>query len=133
MNERSHNGVGAEPGLVASLRTFADTLVGTLHDRLELLGVEVQEEKFRLVQSLLWISAAVFAAAMTLTFGSLVLVYAFWETARLAALGGLALFYAAVFFAVLAGFNRWRARQPAPFEGSLRELKNDRACIHGQN
>jgi uncharacterized membrane protein YqjE len=115
------------------LRTLADSLVGSVHDRLELLGVEVQEEKFRLVQSLLWISAAVFAGAMMLGFASLVLVYLFWDGARLAVLGGLTLFYATMLTAVVIGFNRWRALQPKPFAGSLQELKDDRSCIRGQN
>ena len=50
----------------------------------------------------IWISAAVFAAMMTLTFASLTLVYLFWESARLAVLGGLTAFFAAVWLALYA-------------------------------
>ncbi len=131
-----HNGNGSSavaPGLMASMRLLADSLVGNVHDRLQLLGIEVQEEKFRIIQSFLWIAAMVFAGSMAVIFASLALVYLFWESARLAVLGGLALFYALAFLAVLRGFNQWRAQQPEPFAGSLKELAEDRACIRSEN
>lgn len=117
------------PGLLGSFRALGDSLLASLQDRLELLSVEVQEEKFRLIQIFLWICAAVFTAMMTLAFASLTVVYFFWESARLAALGGLTLLYAAALTAIVIGFRRFLARQPRPFAATLQELGEDRACI----
>jgi uncharacterized membrane protein YqjE len=116
-------------GFLASLRTLGDTLLGTVQDRLELFSVELQEEKFRLIQTFIWISAAVFAGLMTITFASLTLVYLFWESARLAVLGGLTLFYGAALVAIILSFRRFIARQPSPFSATRQELGEDRACI----
>ena len=116
-------------GLLHSLRSLGDSLLGLVQERIELLSVEVQEEKFRLIQIGIWISAAVFTAMMTLTFASLVLVYLFWDSARLAVLGGLAGFYAVALVTVIVLFRRLLARQSRPFAATLDELREDRACI----
>jgi uncharacterized membrane protein YqjE len=120
-------------GFLGSLRTLGAGLLGTVQDRLELFSVELQEEKFRLIQLFVWISAAVFAAVMTITFASLALVYCLWETARLAALGGLAVFYAAALTAIVVALRRFIVRQPAPFAATRQELGEDIACIQKTN
>lgn len=116
-------------GLLGSFRTLGDSLLALLQDRLALFSVELQEEKFRLIQIFVWISAAVFTGVMAITFASLTLVYLFWETARLAALGGLTLFYAGALLAIVAAFRRYLSRQPKPFAATLQEITEDRACI----
>jgi len=116
-------------GFLASLRTLGDALLGTAQDRLELFSIELQEEKFRLIQTFVWICASVFTGMMAITFASLTLVYLFWESARLAVLGGLALFYVGALAAILLAFRRYLARQPKPFAGTRQELEEDRACI----
>lgn len=120
-------------GFVDSVRVWADGLVAGLQHRLELFAVELQEEKFRLIQAFIWISAIVFAAMMTALLASLTLVYVFWESARLAALGGLALVYACVLAALIIAFRRHLARQTKPFAATLDEIGKDRACIHPAN
>jgi uncharacterized membrane protein YqjE len=116
-------------GFLGSLRALGDGLLGTVHDRLELFAVELQEEKFRLIQIFVWISAAVFTGMMAIAFASLTLVYLFWETARLAVLGGLTVVYCGALVAIVAGLRRFLARQPVPFAATRQELAEDRACI----
>ena len=123
-------GSPAPAGFLGSLRALGAGLLASVHDRIELVALELQEEKIRLLQNLLWLSAAVFAGAMAVTFASLTLVYAFWESARLAVLGGLAAFYTAALGALIITFRRHLARQPSPFAATLEELKDDRACLH---
>jgi uncharacterized membrane protein YqjE len=120
-------------GFFGSLRALGSGLLATAKDRLELFSVELQEEKFRLIQLFVWISAAVFAAVMLITFASLTLVYWLWESARLAALGGLAIFYLVVLVAVLIALRRFIVRQPAPFAATRQELGEDIACIRKAN
>jgi uncharacterized membrane protein YqjE len=116
-------------GFLSSFRALGDGLLATVQDRLELLTVELQEEKFRLIQTFIWISAAVFTAMMAITFASLTLVYLFWESARLAVLGGLTVFYAGALVAIIVAFRRFIARQPRPFTATRQEIGEDRACI----
>src|SRR6185295_17594415 len=88
-------------GFLHSFRVLGDSLLATMQDRLELFSVELQEEKFRLIQIFIWISAAVFTGMMTVAFASLTLVYFFWESARLAVLGGLTLLYAGALVTII--------------------------------
>lgn len=116
-------------GLLGAFRALGDGLLASLQDRLALFSLELQEEKFRLIQIFIWISAAVFTGVMAITFASLTLVYLFWASARLAVLGGLALLYAGALVAIIVSFRRYLARQPKPFAATLQEITEDRACI----
>jgi uncharacterized membrane protein YqjE len=60
-------------------------------------------------------------------------VYLFWESARLAVLGGLTVLYAGALVAIIVAFRRYLARQPKPFAASLHEIGEDRACIRNEN
>jgi uncharacterized membrane protein YqjE len=119
----------ASGGLLGSLRGLADGLLGSAQERLELISIELHEEKYRLVQTLIWISAAVFSAMMTITFASLTIVYLFWDTARLAVLGGLTVLYGIASLVIVWLCRRFIARQPKPFEATIDELQEDRTCI----
>lgn len=120
-------------GLLAAARTLGDSLLGLLQDRLELFAVELQEEKFRLIHTFIWISAALFAAMMTIMLASLTVVYLFWESARLAVLAGLTGLYGAALVAIIVALRRYLARQPSPFAASRQEMTEDRACIRGNS
>lgn len=123
----------ATRGFLDALKGLGEGVLGTVHDRLQLLSLEVHEEKFRLIQTFIWICAAVFTGMLAVIFASLVLVYLFWDTARLTVLGGLALFYFAALGVIIAAFRHRLARQPRPFESTLRELQEDRSCIRKEN
>lgn len=120
-------------GFLGSIRALGDDVLVSIHRRIELLSIEVQEEKLRLIQAYVWISAAMFTGALALMFGSLTLVYVFWESARLAVLAGLTLFYTGAVIAIIVAFRRYLRRQPKPFAATLEELKEDRACIHKES
>ncbi|HUG13301.1 MAG TPA: phage holin family protein [Opitutaceae bacterium] len=123
------NGNPASPGFLGSFKTLGDSLLGTVQDRLELFSLELQEEKFRLIKIFLWISTAVFTAMMTVAFGSLTIVYLFWESARIAVLGGLTAVYAVALVWIIVSLRRFLARQPSPFAATLQELGEDRECF----
>ena len=123
----------ASTGFLGSFRALGESLLAGLQDRTKLLGFELQEEKFRLIQMAFWVSAIVFTCAMAITFASITLVYFFWESARLAVLGGLTLVYTGAFAAICVAFRRYLARQPRSFAATIRELDRDRACFHDEN
>ncbi len=121
------------PSVLGSLRSLGDGLLASVQARLELIAIELQEEKLRLIQTFIWISAAVFSGLLAIVFASLTLVYVCWDSARLAVLGGLTLFYAATAVVVVVAFRRYLARQPSPFAATLEEIGEDRACIRNRN
>jgi uncharacterized membrane protein YqjE len=123
----------ASTGFLHSLRALGDGLLATVQDRLELFSVELQEEKFRLIQMFAWICVAVCAGMLAIMFASLTLVYLFWDTARLAVLGGLTIFYTGALVAIIIAFRRFIARQPRPFSATREEIGEDRACIRNES
>jgi uncharacterized membrane protein YqjE len=120
-------------GLLGNLRGFADGLLGSAHDRLELLAVELHEEKFRLIQIFIWISAIVFLGILSMVFVSFAIVVLLWETARITAICSLAAAYSIGLVATVMGFRRYLLRQPKPFAATLGELRQDRECIRTGN
>jgi uncharacterized membrane protein YqjE len=121
-------------GLLGSLRGFADGLLGSVHDRFELLSLELHEEKHRLIQVFIWVGLALFCGMLAIVFASGALVVAFWHTAaRLPIVIGLGGLYAVI--AIMAGFRcrRLLANQPRPFSDTLNELRIDRQCVETKN
>jgi uncharacterized membrane protein YqjE len=120
-------------GLLASLRTLVTTLVAIAGNRLEILITEVQQEKIRLSRILIFGSAMLFFVAMALVFLSLLILVAFWNEYRLAALGGITGVY--ILLAILAG---WRMRRNVQhksrlFVTSLGELRKDHRELDTEN
>jgi len=118
-----------KPGLLASLQHLGDSLLAALQDRISLVSDEIHEEKFRLIQTFLWISALLTVGVLAITFASLTLVYFFWETHRLMVLGGLTTFYAAAFTWTALKFRGYLKGHPRPLSATLDELASDRECI----
>ena len=121
------------PGFIDSARHLGAGLLEAAEDRLELLSLELHEEKLRLIQIVLMISAGVFAGTMALVFLSLMVVYLFWDSARIAVLASLTGFYILAFILVIIAFRRFIARLPTPFPALRAELANDRECIQPEN
>ena len=115
--------------MFAPARRLLDTALAAAQNRLELLSVELKEERVRLVELLLWTAAAVFFAVMALTVLTFAVVFLFWESARGYVLVALGLIYST---AALWSFVKLRNKlknEAAPFAESLSELKKDRACL----
>lgn len=116
-------------GLLASLKTLSTSLLSIVQTRLELLSTDVAEERERLVILLVAVLGALFCLGVGLVLLAMLIVVAFWDTHRLAALATLT----AVFLSAGAGAG-WLAvyklrSQPRPFAASLSELSKDRAHL----
>jgi uncharacterized membrane protein YqjE len=121
------------PGLLQSVRELADGLVASVHDRLALLAVELQEEKFRLIRSFLWLAAIFFSALLAVGFLSLTIVYCCQGPARLVALISMTVVYVAALVALVLGARHHFAHESRPFAATLQEMSRDRACIRPEN
>jgi len=106
-------------GLLGSVRSLVDNLLGSVHDRVELISVELQEEKQRLIQLFIWISVAIFTGMMALAFASITVVFLLWDHARIAALSVITVIYAIAAVAAVVALRRQIARQTRPFAATL--------------
>jgi uncharacterized membrane protein YqjE len=117
---------GASKGLLESLTILAGTLVAIAHTRLDLLSVDLEEERAHLLSLLVLTLAALFCLGIGVVLVTILLVVAFWDTHRLLALGALAGFYLVIGMGVWA-FALHKARtKPRLFAASLSELFKDR-------
>ena len=116
---------GQRGGLFESLRAFATTLVSVGRTRLELLSLDIEEERVWLSSMLLWTLGAMFCAALSIVLILLFIVVVFWDTHRLLALGIPAMLL--MLCALVAGkivLDKARAK-PRLFAGSIAELSRD--------
>lgn len=113
-------------GLLASLRTLVTTLVAIVATRLAILMTELELEKIRLARMLLLGVAAVFFAAMALTFLSLLVLMLFWDEHRLAALGSISAFYTVLALGTIWLLRHGMRQKSRLFSVSLGELHKDR-------
>jgi uncharacterized membrane protein YqjE len=118
------------PGVKGALGRLGTALLGAAHTRLELAAVELGEERERLVGRLVLILIALVGFSCALFALSALVVIWFWETNRIAAISGVALFYLA-----LGAAAAWRlATAPALdlFASTLVTLERDRAFVAEQ-
>jgi uncharacterized membrane protein YqjE len=113
-------------GMFKSLSRISGTLLGIVHTRLELLRTELQEEVQYAAKLALWGFVAAFAGLIALFMGALTVVFAFWDTHRLAAsLTMVGLFVVIAVAAALITAQKLRTKPPM-LDATLAELAKDR-------
>lgn len=116
-------------GLFASLRQLLATTLEMAEVRLELLSSEIEEEKIRLVDGLLWAGLALMLLGIGVVLLCGFIVMLFWDGYRLAALGVLTLLFLGGGLLLLRT-ARERLRIPGGmFHSSVAELARDRAGL----
>lgn len=117
--------------LLAAAGRIAATLVAMVGTRLELAAVEFQEDAQRLLGYLAWTLLAVFLASGALLFVALFVIVLFWDSYRLAAIGGIAILFGAGAGLILMKVRSGLKNQASPFSGTLAELRKDVAYLRG--
>lgn len=120
------------PGLFASLRRVVETIVDILQNRLELITVEVQQEKCRVIELLILAAAVIFCGFMAVALLTLTIVLLFAPEARVYALGALTLIYFGAAAAAVFGLKSKLKNPPYPFAGTISELKKDRTWLQSR-
>ena len=121
--------VSEQRGLFASTKGLLGTGVTLLHNRLELLGVELAEERVRLISLLAYGAAGVLCILAGLIFFAIFLTVLLWESNRLLALGAFsALFLGAGIASLTLAMSLARAGSSL-FSASLAELRKDREAL----
>lgn len=123
------DGESSSGGIVASARRLGNSVLGLLRTRVELFAVELQEEKLRALDLVLWVALAValVVAAILLSIGTLALFL--WQRAGYAGLIGLAAGVLAAAGAVFLLLRRKIARGPEPFAATVGEFRKDMECL----
>lgn len=120
-------------GLFASTRGLLATCVSLLQNRLELFGVELAEERARLLSMLAYGGAAFLCVAAGLIFLAIFLTVMFWDSNRLLALGVFsALFLGAGLASLVLAVSLARSGSKL-FSASLAELRKDRESLTAGN
>jgi uncharacterized membrane protein YqjE len=114
--------------LLISLRALLHTILGLVQSRVELFAVELQEEKLRVSQLVIWVAAILLFGLMAFIFLSFLLVVVFWEH-RVAVVLGLFLFYGLGAAGLALGLRANLRTTPLPFSATVEEIKKDRAWL----
>ncbi len=120
---------GPRPGLLRALRAAAENGLGLLSNRLELLGVELAEERARLLALLAYGAAALLALGAGLVFLAIFITVLLWETHRLLALGVFSTIFLGLGIVALRTALAYARRPSSLFAGSLAELRKDRDAV----
>ena len=120
------------PGIIASLKRLLDLTLAIAHNRLELLLVELQEERLQFFELLVLGAIAVLLAALTLMTITVTLVVLCLRAERTDLLIALLVIYL-----VVTAVAFWRLRQRlhhwTPFSSTMAELKKDKEWLAKKN
>lgn len=124
---------GGLRGLEFALARFADAVLAMAVTRGRLASLEFVEERDRLLRRLVMAALGALLLSLALLFAGLLVVAAFWDTHRLAAVAITGLAFLAAGGALVWGASRAGPEGSSPFAATLAELEKDRAWFarHG--
>lgn len=105
---------------------MASTLLAIFQTRLELLSNEIEEERLRIGQILLYGIVALFFSGLAIMLLTVFIVVLFWDSYRLLVLGSLAMLCFVAGFVAWYEFRRVARKRFKLFSTSLDELDEDR-------
>ena len=119
------------PGIFGSVRRVIDTTLAILQNRLELIAVELGEEKSRAISVLVWGALLIFFAFMTVIALTATIVFLLWEHALYALAGFTALYLIGAIASML--IVKGKIKNPPPFAETIAQLKKDREWLKSRN
>ena len=120
-------------GLLASLRSLCDSGLALLQTRAELLGVELQEQKLRLVRVLVLAAVAVFLANMAAVVVTATIVFLASESVRVPLLLVFSAFYVVATTVAFLWLRKELRGGAPPLADTVSELKKDREWLNSRN
>ncbi len=119
-----------QPGLLGAARAALAGLIEIGHTRLQLAATELEEERLRIAQLLLYACAALFFLGLGLVLAALLLVLLFWESNRVLVLALEAALFLAVGAGLCVAWRRKATTKPKLMATTLAELERDRTALH---
>ena len=117
------------PGLLGTLRELLGALLDVGQTRLALASTELEEERLRLVELLLWATLALFLAGVGIVLAALLLVLLFWDGPREWVLGGITAAFVLGAGGALAVWRRKAHEKPPFLVATLGELRRARDAL----
>jgi len=114
-------------GTFASLRKIGGIISAVLQNRADLLAVELQEEKYRLVEVLILVGIALALGMMALFVFTGVIIFAVPDSYRLWVACGLGVLYILGIFALWSRIKKLLQNQPFP--ETISQIKKDWECL----
>ena len=111
------------------VRRLGASLIALGRIRLELLAIELHEEKARVSELLLWSVLTALMVGFGAVFVAVLVTVALWETHRLAALGASALLFIALAAVGAMRLRRLVSGGSTLFQSSIAELREDSAAL----
>jgi uncharacterized membrane protein YqjE len=112
-----------------TIHRIGASVCSLLQTRLELLGIDLADQKDRLVSALLGSLLALLLGALSLLLVTAAIAAAYWDTYRWQSLLAMAAAYAIIALAFAAKSRSGLRRAPPMFEATLAELEKDRKAI----
>jgi uncharacterized membrane protein YqjE len=119
-------------GILESLRRLGCTGLSVLQNRIELFGVEVDQQKARLLRMLILGAFTVLLANTAILVVTATIVLLAEEDARIAVLIGLSLVYIGAAGGMFLFLRKEFKSAPSPFHGTISELNKDREWLDSQ-
>lgn len=123
----------ANLGLLVSIKRLLSTLVSVASTRLQLLANELEEERLHWERMLLYFLLTLFCFGMALMLLTVFVVVLFWDTHRLAVLGGAGGLFLLSGILLAYALLKIKQRKSTLFSVSLAELAKDGAQLGGND
>jgi uncharacterized membrane protein YqjE len=114
---------------MGAIAQLAASAVAMLRTRIELAAVEFAEAREHIKDMVVLAAVGTVLALFALLFASLFVIAWFWDTYRLAAVGGVAVFYVVLAALAFARLRQISRDAPSPFAATLEELEHDAAAL----
>jgi uncharacterized membrane protein YqjE len=111
------------------VRRLGASLIALGRIRLELLAIELHEEKARVSELLLWSVLTALMVGFGAVFVAVLVTVALWDTHRVAALGASALLFIALAAVGAMRLRRLVSGGSTLFQSSIAELREDSAAL----
>jgi uncharacterized membrane protein YqjE len=119
-------------GLVESLSVLATTLVDIAHTRLELLSIDLEEDRAHLLSLVCLYLVAMFCLVIGFILAIILIVFVLWEGHRLLALSLVAGFFLLLGLAIWFLAMHKAKTKPRLFSSSLSELFKDKEKLESR-
>lgn len=116
-------------GLLDSLRRLLDSVLGLVQRRLEVIALDLQAEKTRVLDLLVRAAAMLVLGLLALVAATATIVVALWDTSPVLVLAVVTVLYGAGATILGWGIKRRLREGPKPFADTIEEFRKDRECF----
>ena len=120
-----------QQGFLGSARAVLVALLEIGQTRLQLAGTELEEERLRVAELLLFATAALFCLGVGIVLATLLVVLLSWDGPRVLVLATAAALFLAAGVGLAAAWRRKARAKPPLLASTLAELRRDRDALIG--